>query len=308
MIIILLIGLALIAVTFVLFARVLLLPRIRRAEALEQISGYGFNATTVQVEEPRDRPLNLNVSGLLDSVAIRLGGMMAGRFKGTSESDLKNLLSAAGFYTLPARRFLGYQVISTVVAGGLLILIVSGSASAGYAVFLVLVGVLSGWMLPLMYVRRRARERAQSIDYSMPDLIDTLVATVEAGIAFSAALQVASKRFHGPLGEELRLTLQEQNMGLGFQEALDNFLERQNARSVRAFVRSLKQGEELGVAVSQTLRNLSHEMRVLRRQLAEERAQKAPVKLVFPIVLLILPALLLITLGPAIIRIHDLFK
>jgi tight adherence protein C len=97
-------------------------------------------------------------------------------------------------------------------------------------------------------------------------------------------------------------------MGLGFNEALTNMLDRQNTRSVRAFVRSLIQGEELGVAVGQTLRNLSHEMRALRRQLAEERAQKAPVKLVFPIVLLILPALLLITLGPAIVRIHDIFR
>ena len=149
--------------------------------------------------------------------------------------------------------------------------------------------------------------RAERIDLDMPDLIDTLVATVEAGIAFSASLQIASRRFHGPLGEELRLTLQEQSMGLGFDDSLTNMLDRQNTRSIRAFVRSLIQGEELGVAVGQTLRNMSHEMRALRRQLAEERAQKAPVKLVFPIVLLILPALLLTTLGPAIIRIHDIF-
>jgi tight adherence protein C len=168
--------------------------------------------------------------------------------------------------------------------------------------------MLAGWSLPLLYVKRRARLRGQRIDYDMPDLIDTLVATVEAGIAFSASLQIASKRFHGPLGEELRLTLQEQTMGLGLNDSLNNMLERQNTRSVRALVRSLIQGEQLGVSVGQTLRNLSHEMRTLRRQLAEERAQKAPVKLVFPVVLLILPALLLVTLGPAVIRIHNIFS
>ena len=97
-------------------------------------------------------------------------------------------------------------------------------------------------------------------------------------------------------------------MGLGLNDALNNMLRRQNTPSVRAFVRSLIQGEQLGVAIGQTLRNLSLEMRTLRRQLAEERAQKAPVKLVFPVVLLIFPALFVVTLGPAFLRIHAIFQ
>jgi tight adherence protein C len=96
-------------------------------------------------------------------------------------------------------------------------------------------------------------------------------------------------------------------MGLGLNEALDNMLHRQNTPCVRAFVRSLVQGEQLGVSIGHTLRNLSTEMRTLRRQLAEERAQKAPVKLVFPVVLLIFPALFVVTLGPAFLRIHGIF-
>jgi len=142
----------------------------------------------------------------------------------------------------------------------------------------------------------------------MPELIDMLVATVEAGIAFGSSLQMAAKRFRGPLGEELRLTLQEQSMGLGLNQALDNMLRRQNTPSVRAFVRSLIQGERLGVSIGQNLRNLSHEMRTIRRQLAEERAQKAPVKLVFPVVLLIFPALFVVTLGPAALQMHAIFQ
>jgi tight adherence protein C len=156
-------------------------------------------------------------------------------------------------------------------------------------------------------VKRRARARGERIDLDMPDLIDMLVATVEAGVAFSSSLQMTAKRLRGPLAEEVRLTLQEQSMGLGLNQALNNMVERQNTPSVRAFVRSLIQGEQLGVSIGQTLRNLSTEMRVLRRQLAEERAQKAPVKLVFPVVLLIFPALFVVTLGPAFIRIHGIF-
>ena len=97
-------------------------------------------------------------------------------------------------------------------------------------------------------------------------------------------------------------------MGLGLNQALDNMLRRQNTPSVRAFVRSLIQGERLGVSIGQNLRNLSHEMRTIRRQLAEERAQKAPVKLVFPVVLLIFPALFVVTLGPAALQMHAIFQ
>ena len=150
--------------------------------------------------------------------------------------------------------------------------------------------------------------RGERIDLDMPELIDMLVATVEAGIAFGSSLQMAAKRLRGPLGEELRLALQEQSMGLGLNQALDNMLRRQNTPSVRAFVRSLIQGERLGVSIGQNLRNLSHEMRTIRRQLAEERAQKAPVKLVFPVVLLIFPALFVVTLGPAALQMHAIFQ
>jgi tight adherence protein C len=159
----------------------------------------------------------------------------------------------------------------------------------------------------MAFIKRRGRTRADRIDLDMPDLIDMLVATVEAGVAFSSSLQMAAKRLRGPLGEEIRLTLQEQSMGLGLNDALENMLARQSTPGVRAFVRSLIQGEQLGVSIGQTLRNLSREMRTIRRQLAEERAQKAPVKLIFPVVLLIFPAIFVITLGPAFIRAHGIF-
>jgi tight adherence protein C len=141
----------------------------------------------------------------------------------------------------------------------------------------------------------------------MPDLVDTLVATVEAGIAFSASLQIASRRFRGALGEELRLTMQEHSMGLSLQDSLTHMVERQDSPSMRTFVRSLVQGEQLGISVGQTLRNLSHDMRMRRRQLAEEKAHQAPVKMVFPLVLFIFPALLTVILGPAFLTISHIF-
>jgi tight adherence protein C len=310
-ILVLLIGLLLVAVSFGLFARSLLMPRLRAAESLRQIDVYGFSTTAAAGADgvPRGRLPRLHLREGIDSLAGRVGHMISSRVKSASEDNLRRLLQGAGFYTTQPRRFVGYQALVTVFLGVLFIwFAIAGSTNPFLAVVLVVVAVLGGWSLPTAYLKRRGRSRGERIDLDMPELIDMLVATVEAGVAFSSSLQMASKRLRGPLGEELRLTLQEQNMGLGLNDALNNMLERQNTASMRAFVRSLIQGEQLGVSIGQTLRNLSREMRTLRRQLAEERAQKAPVKLVFPVVLLILPSLFIVTLGPAFLRIQDIFK
>jgi tight adherence protein C len=311
LILVLLIGLALIAVSFGLFARSLLLPRLRATQSLKQIDVYGFSGTAAaaSADEAGGRLPRLRLREGLDSLAARLGTFVSGNMKSVSEENLRRLLLAAGYYTVQPRRFVGYQAMGTLTLGCLAIwLAVAGNGNPLLSLVLVVSAFLGGWILPLAHVKRRARARGEQIDLDMPDLIDMLVATVEAGIAFSSSLQMASKRLRGPLGEEIRLTLQEQSMGLGLNDALNNLLMRQSTPAVRAFVRSLVQGEQLGVSIGQTLRNLSREMRTLRRQLAEERAQKAPVKLVFPVVLLILPALFVVTLGPAMLRIHEVFR
>jgi tight adherence protein C len=215
---------------------------------------------------------------------------------------------AAGYYTLPPGKFVGYQVLGTVAAGFLSIWwAVAKDVNPLFGLVVVVVAILGGWSLPLVWLKRRGRLRGERIDYEMPELIDTLVTTVEAGLSFSASLQVAGRRFRGPLGDEVRLTLQEQSMGLALNAALSNMLTRCDTPAVRSFVRAILQGEQLGVSIGQTLRNLAHEMRARRRHMAEERAQKAPVKILFPLVILIFPALLVVMLGPAAIRIAGIF-
>src|ERR671925_3361 len=119
------------------------------------------------------------------------------------------------------------------------------------------------------------------------------------GLGFVGSLQMASGRLTGPLGEELRLTLQEQNMGLSINEALANTMARCDTPSMRSFVRSIVQGETLGVSIGQIMRDLATEMRRRRKASAEERAQKAPIKILFPLVFLIFPAMFVVLLGPA---------
>jgi tight adherence protein C len=131
----------------------------------------------------------------------------------------------------------------------------------------------------------------------MPELVDLLVTTVEAGVGFTAALQLVARRVTGPLAQELRISLQEQAMGLTVEKALENMRVRVDSISVRMFVQAIVQGQSLGVSIGKILRELAVDMRKRRRQIAEERAQKAPTKILFPLVFLILPALFIIVLG-----------
>ena len=117
--------------------------------------------------------------------------------------------------------------------------------------------------------------------------------------AVNAAMQLASGRIRGPLGDELRLTLQEQRLGLSTGAALANLMGRCDTPSMRSFVRSVSQGEALGVSIGAILRNLALETRKRRRAHAEERAQKAPVKILFPLVFLIFPPIFIVVLFPA---------
>lgn len=310
MVLILLIGLVFVGLAAGLLARALLVSRRYATETVTQIGAYGFEGEQRQAVRVRDAGpgRGFGLREQLDTMATALGGSISGRVRSVSEESLRKRLMAAGFYTMPPRRFVGYQVLATLVAGTLSIWwALAKDVHPLLALCVVIVALLGGWSLPLMYVKRRGRLRGEQIDYEMPELIDTLVTTVEAGLSFSASLQVASRRFRGPLGDEVRLTLQEQSMGLGLNASLDNMLMRCETPAVRSFVRSILQGEQLGVSIGQTLRNLATEMRARRRHMAEERAQKAPVKILFPLILFIFPALMVVMLGPAAIRIYGIF-
>ena len=153
-------------------------------------------------------------------------------------------------------------------------------------------------------MQRRARLRLEQIDREVPELVDLLVTTVEAGVGFAAGLQLASRSIEGPLGQELRLALREQSLGLTPEEALRNLSDcGSDSPATRAFTQALVQGESLGVSIGTILRDLATDMRKRRRQSAEERAQKTPTKILFPLIALILPAMFIVTLGPVMMEI-----
>ncbi|MDW8338004.1 MAG: type II secretion system F family protein [Thermoleophilia bacterium] len=268
---------------------------------LEQIQTYGYVAQTSggsEVETPASRPL--------DSLAGRLGDALARRTSRFGEARIRERLVAAGMYGTTPRKVLGYQVLCAIAfallgfwlvaaLGGSIVLTALGAAAAGAA----------GWFAPLYYIALRIRKRFERIDRQMPDLIDLLVVTIEAGLGILASMRVAAENFADPLGQELRLTLQEQRMGLTVQQAIESFGRRAGTPNVRMFVRALTQGERLGVSIGQTMRNLALEMRKRRRAIAEERAQKMPVKMLFPLIFFIFPALMIVILTPMVIAIKD---
>jgi tight adherence protein C len=164
-----------------------------------------------------------------------------------------------------------------------------------------------GWYLPYVRVQRRARLRLEQIDREVPELVDLLVTTVEGGVGFAAGLQLASRSIEGPLGQELRLALREQSLGLTPEEALRNLSLRVDSPATRAFTQALVQGESLGVSIGTILRDLAVDMRKRRRQSAEERAQKTPTKILFPLIVLILPAMFIVSLGPVLMEALSFF-
>ena len=297
MILLPLVLLLLVGVSVVLLVRAVALPRLKSAERIRGIDAYGFHAAPVAEVQPER-------VGSLPAIASRLGGLVAPRLKGVQSDELRREILAAGLYRLTPQSLLGYRVFGLFGFGALGIALFTGRAAP---VFFLGVGLCAtaGWMAPLTFVRRRARQRLGEIDRSLPDLIDLLVVTVEAGIGLAASLQLAAARMEGPLANELRLTMHEQSMGRSMSEALQVMLGRADTPAMRSFVRSVTQGETLGVAIGTIMRNLASEMRKRRRSAAEEQAQKAPVKMLFPLVFLILPALLVVILGPAIFSIGD---
>jgi len=289
-------GVLLLGASATLVGRAVAFPRMRALERVDQIAAYGFHA---QPEEaaPQERAL----TGGLNSLARTLGSFVAGR-TAASEAELRRELMSAGLYRMTPTTLAGYRVLAALGFPLFFLWFATSSHLSGaFAVLLVPLTGLIGWIIPLTLVRRKARFRLEKIDVELPELVDLLVVTVEAGTGFAASLQIAADRFTGPLGDELRLAMQEQAMGLPVDQSLVNMLGRADTDGMRSFVRSIRQGEQLGVSIGQIMRNLAQEMRKRRRAAAEERAQKAPTKILFPLVILIFPAIFVVVLGPAVI-------
>jgi tight adherence protein C len=298
MYVILAVGLVFVGLAAGLASRALGFRGVQSADRLRAIEMYGFRSGENHAE-PAGRRLDLG------PIATRIGGALVARF-GVDVPRMRRELLGAGYYELTPEAYLGYRLLFTA-AGTAVLAFFAVSVPSIFTITGAVAGAVLCWRVPLVVTQRRAAARYEQIDRDLPELIDLLVVSIEAGVGLGGALQMIAIRMTGPLGDELRLMLQEQSMGLSNDQSLGKLLDRVDTPSVRSFVRSLQQGERLGVSIGQILRGLAIEMRTRRRQAAEERAQKAPIKILFPLVFLIFPAMFVVLLGPAVFAFKDAF-
>jgi tight adherence protein C len=166
----------------------------------------------------------------------------------------------------------------------------------------VLAAVIGAYHLPEAVLWSRAQERQQVIGRELPDTLDQMSIAVEAGLGFESAFARAAANGSGPLAEELVRTLQDVAVGRPRRQAYEALVRRTDVPDLRRFIGAVNQADSYGVAVADVLRTQAEEMRVKRRQRAEAEAMKVPVKVVFPLMLCILPAMLIVVVGPAVLQ------
>ncbi|MBV9253362.1 MAG: type II secretion system F family protein [Actinobacteria bacterium] len=210
-------------------------------------------------------------------------------------------LLLAGLTTqVRAEEFVTMQVLSTGL--GLLLGIgvatLTKFAPGQKTLFLVLLPAV-GALLPQSWLSRKVAERKESIFKDLPDVLDLLAISVEAGVGFEGAMEVVCSHFTSPLALEFSRTLKEMELGLPRREALHNLKRRTEVPELSNFVQALTQADALGMPIGRVLHTQAHEMRTKRKQWAREKAGKLPVKIMFPLVVFIFPAILVVILGPA---------
>jgi tight adherence protein C len=166
---------------------------------------------------------------------------------------------------------------------------------------------LTGYTVPSAAIAARASKRQKEIRKALSDTMDLLTISVEAGLGFDAALGQVVRNVPGPLSDEISRMLQEMQIGVSRTDALRHLTERTEVPELDGFVLSMIQADKYGVGIAKVLRSQSQELRQKRRQRAEETAQKVPLKLLFPTIFMLLPALFVVILGPGVIKIYESF-
>ena len=242
------------------------------------------------------------VRPLADSLSGALGRYTSASFADKTE---KRLAMAGNPGDLRVTDFLAIKAVSAVVFAigfGLLFFFPLNSGPV-MAVALGGVGLVLGWMAPEFWLGRRIRARQKAILMSIPDALDLLTISVRAGLGFDAALGKVVEKMPGPLTNEFRRALAEVRVGKARRDALRDIIPRTEVQPLTNFIGAIIQAEQLGVAISKVLQVQSEQLRIERRQRAEEQAAKAPIKILFPLVGCIFPSLFIVILGPAIISI-----
>jgi tight adherence protein C len=265
-----------------------------------------FGAATPEIKKELDQPFFDRVVAPMLTRFTVIGRKITGQ---DHSSRIQHRLDVAGNpIGWNVDRVLGLKAVGFA---GALMLSIAITMLLGFGLVstvIVCVGLsLLGFVAPNFYIYQKGYDRSEQMRKDLPDALDLLTISVEAGLAFDAALSRVAKNTDGPLASEFARVLQEMNIGMGRTAAMRALGERTHIPELRSFVTAMIQADAFGIPIGQVLRVQSNEMRVKRRQRAEEKAQKVPVKILFPLMFCILPTLFIAVIGPGIITMMDSF-
>ena len=303
-------------ILFVLGIGLVFLAIILIGSALSTSTQSGVTRSLAVLEAMTNAPKELNqeleksfgerVLAPLQARAVGLGRRISGA--DTAERIRRKLDLAGNPAGWTVDRVLSGKVIGAVaglVTGLVFQLMLTAPA---VRIVVVIAAAVVGFFAPNLYLYQKAHERAERLQRDLPDAIDLLTISVESGLGFDAALQQVARNTDGPLAEELSRVMREMQIGQGRADALRAMGERTSVGDLRTFVGAMVQADSFGIPVAQVLRVQSAEMRVKRRQRAEEKAQQVPVKITIPLIFCILPTLFIAVMGPAVLSIMDSFS
>lgn len=276
----------------------------RALRALEQ---QGTAGMAHELAAEADRPFTERILEPLQQRALRIGR----RLTGADQAErLRRKLDVAGNPRgLTVDRIVSLKVLAavalpvTLLLYGLLI-----GFSVTTLILLVGIGIVLGFFAPDIYLYQCAAKRADQIKRTLADAVDLLTISVEAGLGFDAAMQQVARNTDGPIAEEFSRVLREMQLGMSRSDAMRAMGARSDVEDLHTFVGSMVQADAFGIPIGQVLRVQSSEIRLKRRQYAEEKAQQVPVKIMIPLVICILPCLFVVVMGPAVLNAIDSFS
>jgi tight adherence protein C len=277
-------------------------PAQERARFFQRIAAYGKHRQPiirVSEESVKDR-LGKPIVEKLARFVLRVNP------KTTIDTVSYKLVSAGLSRRITPTGFLASKAVFAVL-GALLGIAIGSSANTIMAVLLFFGAAAAGFIGPDFVVNSRIKSRQEAIRAQLPDALDLLAVSVEAGLGFDGAVAKLTESLHGPLIDEFNLTLTEMRVGESRPEALRKLSERAQVQELSAFTRALIQADTLGISLGRILRVQAADTRDRRQSTAEERAMKAPIKMLFPTVLFIFPSMFIVTIGPAFLVIKGLF-
>jgi tight adherence protein C len=288
----------LVAAAILVIAHAVRLGRRSTSQAIANVAAYGYGASApvTTARQAKRSESNLRLERSLARIARR---MTAADY----ESTLRMRLLQAGMYGFRPSRFLMFRVLGTVGLGGLGFLYSQNAPNDLWRMLMIGGGPVLGFMLPDTMLSMKIARRQRRIERDCADMIDLLAITVQAGLGLDHALKLTCDRIEGPLSDEIRLMLNEIRVGEGRPEALKRLADRAPTPTIRSFARAMSQSESMGVSIGHTLKALATDARSRKKLAAEELAQKAPIKMIFPLATCFFPAILIVAAGPGFLAI-----